>query len=345
MTGGRCTRRGVLGGLALAGGALALPRLGVAADAFPHDVTLMVAGPVGGALDQAAHTMLPGLVAGLPPDTAMVRRPVGGIDGVTGANQFMVEATLDGGTALMVPGAAPLAWLAGDSRVHFDPSRWLAVMASTLPGFVIARAGASILPGKTVRVASQGPVSPSLAALLGLDLMGARVRPVAGMASPEAALTALAQDQVDAVLLRGPGVPATLGRYHGLVALCTLGTPQAGGEVARDVRAPNLPTLAEYAAARGSPLPRGPKYDAWLCAAGAAQLRYTLVLPSLIPAAAVAIWRNAGRKAVGEDLSASVDVMLASAAATLLRAISPGGAALLELRTWLAERMGWRPAG
>ena len=344
MTGKGCTRRQLLGGLTLLGGACAMPGQGWAADAFPHDVTLMVAGPVGGALDQAARAMVPGLLAGLPPNTALVRRPIGGLDGVSGANSFMVDATLDGGTALLVPGAASLAWLAGDSRVHFDPSRWLAVMASTIPGFLVVRDATRIVPGRPARVASQGAVSPSLAALLGLDLLGARVYPVGGLADTEAALAALDEGSVDAVLLRGNGTMARLAQSDGRFRpLCTLGTPQAGGGLARDRLAPSVPTLAEYAVTVDSPLPRGPKYDAWLCAAGAAQLRYTLVLPSLIPAAAVAIWRNAGAQAVSGSLNASVNIMLASAAAALLRALSPGGAALLELRTWLAERLGWRP--
>ncbi len=346
MTDPGCTRRRLLGGLALLGGVFAWPRGLLAADAFPHDVTIMVAGPVGGVLDQAAHAMLPGLVAGLPPNTAILRRPVGGLDGVTGANAFMAQATLDGGTALLVPGAASLAWLAGDNRVHFDPSRWLAVLASTMPGFLVVRDGARIEPGKPVRVASQGAVSPSLAALLGLDLLGAHVHPVVGITDAEAALAALGHGTVDAVLLRGDGTIARLASLQGKFRpLCTLGTPQPGGDLTRDRLAPTVPTLAEYAASIGNPLPRGPKYDAWLCAASAAQLRDTLVLPSLIPAAAVAIWRNAASTAVSDSLSSSVNIMLASAASALLRALSPGGAALLELRTWLAEQLGWRPGG
>jgi tripartite-type tricarboxylate transporter receptor subunit TctC len=316
-----------------------------AAEAFPRQVTLMVAGPAGGTLDQVALRMIPALTAHLPAGTALTPTEIGGIDGVTGANQFAAEASMDGSMALLVPGAAPLAWLAGDSRVHFDPARWLPIMARTTPAFVVTRGPGTIRPGKTVRVASGGALTPALAAMLAVDLLGAQVRPVYGLADGNAALNALSGGTVDAVLLHGAHRLDQLNQTHpGLAAQFALGMAVAGGTMARDTLAPNVPTLLEYARSIGRDAPQGTKYAVWCCAAGAAQLQHALVLPSLTPASAVALWRDAADQALTpSDLASSVNTVLSSAASVLLRALCPGGAALLELRTWIAERLGWQP--
>jgi hypothetical protein len=66
-------------------------------------------------------------------------------------------------------------------------------------------------------------------------------------------------------------------------------------------------------------------------------------LPSLTPSSEVALWREAGAQALTPDLATSTDMFYASAASLLLRSLSPGGAALLDLREWLADRLGWQP--
>lgn len=342
MTAPGCSRRRVLAGLALS---LAVPGRSIAAsDAFPGRVKLMVAGPAGGALDQVARTLSTGLAAHLPSGSGFGYDTVGGLDGVTGANQFAAVSTLDGSVALLVPGAASLAWLAGDSRVHFDPSRWLPIMARTSPAFVVGQAGATVRPGARLRVASGGAVSPALAAMLAVDLIGAQVQPVYGLAEDSAALAALQNGEVDAVLLRGPSRLARLRLHHPeLRPQFTFGTPTGAGDYQRDPLIPAVPTLVEYNARFGRVTPKGPRFDAWACAASAAQLQYALVLPGLTPPSAVALWRNAGAQALAPDLASATDMVYASAASVLLRTLCPGGAALLELRTWLADRLGWQP--
>jgi tripartite-type tricarboxylate transporter receptor subunit TctC len=103
-------------------------------DRFPRGATLLIAGPAGGALDRVADQLGAGLQAHLPAGTQLHHDPVGGVDGVTGANIFANQINPNGATALLVPGKR-----GGDSRVHFDPSRWLPILARTTPAFVVDR--------------------------------------------------------------------------------------------------------------------------------------------------------------------------------------------------------------
>jgi hypothetical protein len=334
----------VLGGLALAPFA-ASAGAAESGERFPDRVTLLVAGPAGGTLDQVARTLGNGLQQHLPAGTQLSRTAVGGVDGVTGANQFATQTGPDGSTAMLLPGAATLAWLAGDNRVHFDPSRWLPILARSSPAVVLGREGAPpIGAGRQIRVASGGPVSPALAAMLAVDLLGADVVPVYGLGEPAAAAAALQAGAVDVALVRGMMQLASLtGRFPAVRPRFSFGMRDAGGTLRRDLEVPEVPTLVEYSAALGRTLPGGPRFEAWCCAAGAARLQYALVLPSLTPPSAVALWRQAGSQALAPDLASSMDMFYASAASLLLRSLSPGGAALLDLRAWLAERLGWQP--
>jgi hypothetical protein len=339
-----CHRRQVLGALALAplGGAATAAESG---EPFPDRVTLIVAGPAGGSLDQVARTLASGLQQHLPAGTRLSREAVGGVDGVTGANQFATQTGMDGGSAMLLPGAATLAWLAGDSRVHFDPSRWLPILARSSPAVVLGRSGAApIKPGQAIRVASGGPISPALAAMLAVDLLGADVVPVYGLGEPAAAAAALQTGAVDVALVRGMmQLAGLIARYPAVRPQFSFGMRDAAGELHRDAEVPEVPTLVEYSTALGRPVPSGPRFEAWCCAASAARLQYALVLPSLTPSSEVALWREAGAQALTPDLATSTDMFYASAASLLLRSLSPGGAALLDLREWLADRLGWQP--
>ena len=314
-------------------------------DAFPKHVTLIVAGPAGSRLDSVSKALLPGLQMHLPPDTLIGRDTVGGLDGVTGANQFATDMQADGAAALLVPGAAPLAWLVGDSRVHFDPSRWLPVLAGVGPAMVVGRINLALRPGVRVRVAAGSAISPALSAMLAIDLLGATVVPVYGLDDEQAALAALTAGRVDAVLIRSvTNLNALSTLAPGAGPIFSGGLPDSDGGYHRDTIAPVTPTFIEYAVAQGRSAPAGPRFDAWRCAAAAAQLRYALVLPSLTPPSAVALWRDAGTHAFSENLAASNDVVYSSAASGLTRSLNPSAAALLDLRGWLATHLGWQPS-
>ena len=340
-------RRRVLRAAALlAVGACARPaaaRQALAAPVSPGGAGLLVAGPAGGGTDGWADLLGPALARAVPPGGRLRRETVGGVDGVTGANRFETQVTPDGGTALLVPGAAVLAWLAGDPRARFEAARWVPALAATAPGVIVSRLTAAKLgPGGSVRFATTGPAGPDLPALLALDLMGLTVQPVPVPASsPEV----LSQPGVDTVFLHGPGA---LDAARTLAALGT--TP----------RGPTLMGLSRPDEAGQAPLPPGPLellvhaaggsplHAAWRAAAVAAQMDAALVLPAMAPAAAVASWRRACAQAASEpevqDAAADMGVHLlpAPSCTGLTAAFAVDSVGLLELRRWLAGRHSWR---
>ena len=182
----------------------------VALAPFPEGVRLLVAGPDAGALNGWADAVLPALEQSLPPDTSIHRLVVGGADGVTGANRFEARGVPDGLTVLLVPGQAVLAWMVGDPRAQFDVGHWVPVMAGVTPGLVVGRPAIAARDGRMRIAAAGGVAGLDLPALLGCDLLGIRPEPVFGLTEPAAVHSAFAQGAVDAVFLRGHGVPERL---------------------------------------------------------------------------------------------------------------------------------------
>jgi hypothetical protein len=307
---------------------------------------LLMAGPADGTLARWGARLAEALAPGLPADARIQATAVGGADGVTGANQFTARVAPDGNTLLLAPGAAALAWQVGDRRAQFDVGRWLGVMAGVVPGVVCGRVGAAQIgaaqtgggqiggrPGERLRVGMAGPVGPDLAALLGLELAGLAVAPVFGVLDQDAAAQALASRAVDAVLLRGAGVAANLAPLAqvGVVPLFALGD-------ARDPAWLAIPTLAEFAGARGV-APGAGLSAAWHGVAATAQTEFALVLPQLTPAALVALWRQAGSQAMAAMQQPGQLRALDGAA---VQALAADAAALSALRAWLAERLNWK---
>ncbi len=310
--------------------------------ALADEPVLLVAGPDEGRLAQWGQRLALALAPGLPAGTRLRASCVGGEDGVTGANQFTTRVPPDGNTLLLAPGEAVLAWLAGDPRARFDAAKWLGVMAGIAPCVVCGRpeAGAG---GARIRVGMSGPLSPDLAALMGLELAGLAVAPVFGVLDQGSAAQALASRAVDAVLLRGAGLATNLGPLAqvGATTLFTLGAQ--GGE-GRDALLPEVPNLAEYAAARGT-VPPASLMAAWRGVAAAGQTEFALVLPQLTPAALVALWRQAGTHAMAAAELHDPRGRTRGAAdpQALAQALAPDTAALAALRGWLAARLNWAP--
>ncbi len=327
LSGPTLGRRAALLGLAGACAAAA-PASAVAA-------TLLVAGPGGGRLDGWANLVAPSLVRALPGAGRMARRAMGGVDGVTAANSFDALVTPDGATALLVPGAAPLAWLAGDQRAQFDPSRWVPVWASLASAVLLTRA--PLAPGRRLRVPALGAAGPVLPMLLALDLLGIE----AAVLPPGAALS---PGEVDAVFLSGPGTAqaaATL-QAAGLRPALALGTPEGAGW-GRDPAFPGVPTAVHQVGARGAPPALA---TALRATAAAVQLDAALVLPELSQAGLVSAWQHASSR-----IAADPDVLTAAAAqgvrsgdaaasAALMGAIAAGGPAIPSLQRWLVTRHG-----
>jgi hypothetical protein len=324
----------------------------VAAVPFPEGATILVAGPDGGPLGPWGGAIATALDATLPSGTKVHTTCTGGIDGVTGANQFEARVPPDGATVLLVPGAAALDWLVGDPRAHFDAEHWVPVMAGVTPAIVMAHPDAAPLgTGRPVRVAASGPVGPQLPALLGLDLLGAHVEPVFGLVGPEAANAAFVAGKADAVLTWGQNVPQQVAALQeaGGKALFALGALDANGAPGRDPAFPDVPTLVELHIALHGTKPSGARYHAWRAAAAATRLEFGLVLPRLTLAAMVALWRRAASQAAAQPAvqslanSFAVRPLEGVAAAAAMTSVAADSAALLELRGWLATRFNWRP--
>ncbi len=325
----------------------------VAAVPFPEGATILIAGPDGGRLGRWGDAVGAALGETLPPGTKVHTTCAGGVDGVTGANQFEARVPPDGATVLLAPGAAALDWLVGDQRAHFDAEHWVPIMAGVTPAIVMARRDAVPLgTGHAVRVAASGPVGPQLPALLGLDILGASVVPVFDLVGQEAAIAAYAAGKVDAVLAWGENVQQQVAALQeaGARPLFGFETVDANGTTARDPGFPDVPTLVELHVALLGTKPSGARYDAWRATSAATKLEFGLVLPRLTSAAMVALWRRAASQAVTQPgvqaLAATfaVQAMEGVAAAAAMTCVAADAAALLELRGWLATRFNWRPA-
>ena len=320
-----------------------------AAASFPFEdgATLLVAGTEQGHLNQVADLITPALGRGLPAGTGLRRQLTGGDDGVAGANQFGTRATPDGQTVLLLPGEAALAWLAGDPRAQFDPTRWVTIMAGWTPGLVMSRVPlAALSDGTPLRIAAADPVGADLPALLALDLLRIDAAPLFRVSGFEAARAALDAQAVDAVFLHAEGVPQQAASLveAGLAPLFSLGMPDAAGGAARDPLFPDVPSVPERI---GAGLASTPLFSAWRAAAAAAQVDFALMLPQLTPAAMVALWRRAGAgvpAAPELQLAAEAGLRAVAAPAATTAPLAPDAVALLELRRWLADRYNWQPA-
>ena len=322
----------------------------------PAQPTLLVGGPAGGTACELAHLLAPLLGPALlgpahaqPGQGHLSLDNTGGLDGVTAANEFEARANQDGSTALMVPGTAALAWLAGDPRVHFDAGLWVPALAAMAPSVLVGRTPLDNLPeGTQIRLAASSPSGRELAAILGLELIRLASRPVFDLRVAADMETALREGHVDAILLTGRGVPARLARLRadGFIPLFALGERDGS----RDPSLPHVQTLEELATRRYGHRLLGPLAPAYRAAAAAAQLDAVLVLPQLATAGTVARWRAACDEANASPMvqSAASDQALRSLTAPdcvgAVSAVLAGETALLDLHRFLADRYGWRPA-
>ncbi len=322
--------------------------------------TLLVGGPPDGTASEFATLLAPllgpallGPAPGVPhPEGRLALDATGGLDGVTAANEFEARANPDGSTALMIPGAAALAWLAGDPRVHFDAGLWVPALVAIAPAVLVGRTPLERLPiGASLRLAASSPAGADLPALLGLELIRLRADPVFNMRLQADQEAALRDRSVDAILLTGRGVPQRLERLQtgGFTPLFALGRSDAAVG-ARDPALPHVETLDELVERFYGHEPRGPLAPAYRASAAAAQLDAALVLPQLAPAGTVARWRAACNEASASPAlqSATSEQSLRPLAApdcvTAVSAVLAGQTAMLDLHRFLADRYGWHPA-
>lgn len=312
---------------------------------------LLVAGAADTAPGRWATLLAPRLASAFATGVPLLVSATGGRDGVTGANTFDTRTTPDGSTAMLVPGAAAMAWLAGDPRVHFDAGRWVPALASLSSGVLVGRDGASGLSGRTVRVAASTVAGPELPALLGLSLLSAVTTPVFGLSESADAVAALQAGRVDAVFLSGHDVPARRKQLAdaGFSPFFSLGG--SGDDASeRDPAATDVPSFVERFQAETGSAPSGPLFDAFRATAAAARLDVALVLPMLSPPSLVARWRSACETALGDlgliaaARKAEVDAVSAPECVQVMARINADETTQLSLRRWLAAQPGWQHA-
>ena len=324
----------------LLGAATLLATGGRAVAALPSTATLLVAGPSQGDTAAWADLIAPPLAQAFPPGIHLERENVGGADGVTGANQFEARTAPDGGTALLLPGAAATAWLVGDPRAKFNMTQWVTALAGTTPTVLASRLPlADLTAGRIVRVAGD-PAGAALPALLTLELMGAL---------PQAVPLRPGYAGADAAVLHGRDVVAQISAavQLGLKPVLTLRERDpANGPAGRDPDFPDLPFPAE----RITPGLRRPLAAALGAVVAASRLDTVLALPPLTSSGMVALWRRACTQAAAAPATQTAAARLgirAEAEAAAVASTAPlavDAAALLDLRQWLAQRFGWRPS-
>ena len=267
----------------------------------PKGPRLLVAGPSDGALNRWADALLPALEQSLPPDTSIRRVEVGSADGVTGANQFEARGAPDGhdGAAGARPGGDCLDGRRSAGAVRRRPlgaGAWPATRRRHRRRSAERAGPGRACPRRGRRTCELRPACDARRATSGRDPWNR----YSAWPNQAAARSAFAQGAVDAVLLRGHGVPEQFAAFAaaGAQPLFALGAIDAAGEAVRDPDFPEVPHFAELFAARTGNKPRGALFEAWSAAAAAAQLEFGLVLPQLTPAAMVSLWRRAGADAM-----------------------------------------------
>jgi hypothetical protein len=325
--------------------------------ASPGGVTLLSSGPAYGYIAGWAKLLGPHLLDGLPPNTEPRFAAMGGPDGVTVCNAFGTRLDPDGSTIMFAPGAALLAWLEGDSRVKYDPGRWVATLAGVTPAVLVGRApltraALTRSASRPLRLAASNPIGPELAAFLALDLLGLPTRPVYGLADPASLLDGLRHRMIDLAFLTGPKLHESLNvvRANGAVPLFSTGSQGCDGPMMRDPLLPTVPSFLEAAASLGRPVQTGDRFAAYEAAAAAAALCFVAVLPDLVRPSTLAEWRR-GAELISDSLSVSavalpqgVRLVTGVCAESFLTPTSRSAAALDSLRQTMLTRYGWRPS-
>jgi len=253
----------------------------------------------------------------------------------------------------MFPGATLLAWLTGDSRVHFDPTHWVPVMAGTNSGVLVVRLGAGTTPtpqniavGGSLKLAVDQPQSNDLAALLALQRLGVPTSPIFGLRGTDAKAKAFLAGEADAVFLCGEGVPEDIAPLaaNGGVPVFSLGHMGDDGKLTADPLFPNLPDAMSFGAVAAN-APYGAAYAA---AAAAARLDFLVTLPHLTDPNSVSLWQQAAQAAITTSAldsaadASSVNLRSYAGTGAELNALALPAADQTALQGFLQTRFGWR---
>jgi len=273
-----------------------------------------------------------------------------GRDGVTAANLFDATISPDGNTALVVPGTAMLASLAGDMRVHFDYSRWIPLLVGQSRTLVIGRVDLhrtlrNLLRDRPVRVAVSSATGIELPTLLAMTLLGVRPIPVSGFATPQSAIEALSTNAVDVIQVPSAAVSdAQLAQITRAGGAVLFSLENSANTAAADTTTPDFPNF--YAQLHKRPANK-PLVDGLRAISIAASTNAALVLPMLTAPGMIAEWRyatNAASTVLTADATRSAITLFTGSDCTRAYAdTNPDLTAQLALKRWIALRQAdWR---
>ncbi len=344
-------RRQFLGGLAVITACSGIAPRTALADAGAPPLAMLVGGPDGGQTSRWGNACALAMSPLFPGSPNILTQAVGGLDGVSGANQFDALVVPDGKTAAILPGAALIAYLTGDPRVHFDPTRWAPVLAGMNSGVLMLRGNpapslASLVAGPPLRIAADQPQSNDLAALLALARLGIGTAPVFGLRGTEVKTSAFINGEVDAVFLCGEGVPEDMAPLTaaGAAPFFCLGAPGPDGSMGPDPLFPGLADAISLGTARNHALDAACK-----AAITASVLDFLLVLPHLADPSAASQWVQAASNArTAEALAAAasasaISLQPAPALAACLATLALPPAAQASLHDYMARNFAWAP--
>ena len=260
----------------------------------------------------------------------------GGQDGVTGLNQFQARVLPGDQGALIYPGSALMASLIGDPRAAVDGAPLLPMLARVGPGLLMLRGPLRARKGP-VRVAVSHLAEPSLAGVLGLDLLQVSAEPVAAPG-----IDAAFQHAVDAVFLHGADVPARSMALSaaGLSPVFAVGCQEAPWRDPSFAGVPSLPELLGHSA--GATL--APTMSrVWNAVSAASVLDTALAVPALTPSAALARWRNACIAAAAtlgtREAARGLELLTGDPAVSAASPIQIDPAGQIALRRWAITRL------
>ncbi|CAI9121726.1 hypothetical protein [Brytella acorum] len=356
------TRRGLVrafGGAAMLGVASGRAHAAVALDIGDDNAasdsarpTIIVGGAPGTVPGQLgpllARTLASSLSGGMPLST----NPDIGRDGVTAANAFDIGSFGDGSTSLLVPGAAVIAAMCADQRVHFDYTRWVPILMASAPVVTLARPFlhaslrarvSDFFRDRSVRLAVSQPTGAELTSLLGLSILGLRPTPVPNIPTYREAFAALSAGTVDAVQITPGAEGTTLDQIlaeapEGVTPIFQTGLIDGA-----------YPTFEQAYQQTHHRLPDGALFTAWKAIAAAAAIDAALVVPMLTSPQNVARWRHAAELAIATpnltDWAKNRGLALSAGSSTtrFLSDLTPDLTALLALRRWVnANTPRWR---
>lgn len=313
---------------------------------------------VGGGTDVWARFFAPQLSAALPGGPTVVVRNVPGGGSISGANQFAARASHDGLSILGTSASTQYPAILGDPRVRYDYGDWTAVLASPTGGVVYIDPKYGVtspqdiekLRAEEIRFASQGATALEMPVLLGLKMLGLKIRPVFGMESRGAGRLAFERGEAGIDFQTSS---AFIGSVKPLVdggkavPLFSLGVVSADGNVSRDPSFPDLPTFVEFYEQATGAKPEGEAFEAWraLMLAGFS-LQKMVVLPKDAPAEVIAAYGDAARAIVeapdfrqraGDELGVYEQLVGPAADEALKEALTLDQGIRDFLTKWLAE--------